>query len=90
MRRKNSRKEQVLTNLRNGHSTLYIVGEHQSGLFQYCHEPEMGELMLLICRQYSKEGKLIMDGLRKMGMLDRDENFDLGGEFRRKKEVLYF
>lgn len=41
--------------------------------------------MLFICRQYSEEGMLMMDGLRKMVMVDGDENFELGGEFRLEK-----
>lgn len=42
----------------------------------------------MICRQYSEERKLMMDGRRKMGMGDGDENLELAGKFRR--EVLNF
>lgn len=66
------------------------MGKHQSGLCEYCYETEMREHMLLICRQYSEERKLMVDGLRKMGMVPGDENFEMGGKFRWEKRGFKF
>lgn len=63
---------------------------HPSGFCEYFLEPEMREHMLLIYRQYSEERKLMMDGLREMGMVDGDENLELAEEFRRKKRGFSF
>lgn len=63
------------------------MGLHPSGFCGYCLEPEMREHMLLRCRQHSEERKLMMDGLREMGMVDGDDNDKSSG---RRKEVLNF
>ena len=69
------RKEQVImSRLRIGHSnlngTLFITGNHPTGMCEQCQEAETVEHILITCRKFIKERQEMVTQLKKIRRVD--------------------
>ncbi len=57
-----------MTRLRIGHSnlnsTLHIIGKHPTGFCEYCQSLETIEHVLLSCKRYEEQRRIMMEELR--------------------------
>ncbi|KAG5847791.1 hypothetical protein ANANG_G00129960, partial [Anguilla anguilla] len=90
------RREQVIVSrIRIGHSnlnsTLFIIGKHPTGYCEQCQESETVEHVLIECRKYEQERRVMVTGLQKLGVEARlTDLLECGDMVEGKKVILNF